>query len=104
MTESTGQAASCAYHDATRQPNKFVGLVVYSVTPREAKGAFEAMKGSSSDPVPVSGLGDDAYWDRTFGLSVLKGKYKIGISVAEPAVDGLKVARTLAPKVLSRLP
>ncbi len=104
IVESTGTAASCAYHDATHQPNKFLGLIVYAVTPSEARGAFEAMKSSERKQVAVPGIGDDAYWDETFGLHVVKGGYEIGISVSEPGVDELKAARTLAPKVLSRLP
>src|SRR5512142_2163798 len=63
VVESTGAAASCAYHDASHQPNKFVGLVVYAVTPSEARGAFEAMKSAERKQVAVPGIGDDAYWD-----------------------------------------
>jgi len=104
VTETTGQAASCAYHDATHQPDKFLSLIVYTLTPSQAKGVFEGTKGGGRDQVAVPGIGDDAYWDKTFGLSVLKGRYEIGISVTDYSVDGLKVARTLAPKLLSRLP
>ena len=104
VTETTGQAASCAYHDATHQPNKFLSLIVYTLTPSQAKGVFEGTKGGGRDQVAVPGIGDDAYWDKIFGLSVLKGRYEIGITVTDYSVDGLKVARTLAPKLLSRLP
>lgn len=101
---TTGQVASCEYHNTARQPDKFLELIVYTLTPSQAKGVFEGLKGGGRDQVAVAGIGDDAYWDKTFGLSVLKGRYKIGISVMEPDVDGLKVARALAPKLLSRLP
>jgi hypothetical protein len=104
VVESTGAAASCAYHDATHQPNKFLSLIVYVMTPDQARGAFEATKGGGRDQVAVAGVGDDAYWDSFLGLTVLKGRYEIGISVSDRDVDQLKVARTLAPKVLSRLP
>ncbi len=104
VTVTTGQAASCAYHDASHQPDKLVEFIVYSLTPSQAKGTFEATKGGGRDQVAVPGIGDDAYWDKTFGLSVLKGRYEVGISVTDSSVDGLKVARTLASKLLSRLP
>ncbi len=105
MAETTaGEAASCEYHDATHQPNKFVAVLVYTLTPASAKGTFEGMRGVGGEKVAVQGIGDDAYWDGRSSLSVLKGRYHLDISVTEPDVDGLKVARTLAPKVLSRLP
>ena len=72
---TTGQVASCEYHNAARQPDKFLGLIVYTMTPSQAKGAFEATKGGGRDQVAVPGIGDEAYWDKTFGLSVLKGRY-----------------------------
>lgn len=53
-----------------------------------------------------AGLGDDAYWDKTFGqLSVLKGSYMVTMWVTPEAKDDpLKAAQTLALKALSRLP
>ncbi len=101
---TTGQTASCEYHNAARQPDKFLEVLVYTLTPGQAKGVFEATKGGGRDQVAVPGVGDDAYWDKMLGLCVLKGRYHVVISVTEFGVDGLKVARTLAPKVLSRLP
>jgi hypothetical protein len=104
VTVTTGQAASCAYHDAANRADKLLELIVYTLTPDAARGTFEATKGGGRDQVAVPGIGDDAYWDKTFGLSVLKGRYEIGITVTASNVDRLKVARTLAPKLLSRLP
>jgi len=104
VTVTTGQAASCAYHDAANRSDKVLESIVYTLTPSQAKGVFEATKGGGRDQVAVPGIGDDAYWDKLSGLTVLKGRYEIGIAVTEGNVDGLKVARALAPKLLSRLP
>jgi hypothetical protein len=83
-----------------------VGLSVYSLTPSQAKGAHEATKGGGRDQTSVTGLGEDAYWDKTFNqLSVLKGSYHVTLSVNALAVDDpLKAAQTLGAKALSRVP
>jgi hypothetical protein len=101
---TTGQASDCEYFDEKQRTDKLAAMVVYTVTPSQAKGAFEATKGGGRDQVAVSGIGDDAYWDSLMGLVVLKGRYEFSVSVLERGVDRPKVARALASKLLSRLP
>lgn len=106
--EITGdaRAVGCSYRDATRKPIRFVGLTVHTLSPTGAKAAHEATKGGGRDQTPVAGLGDDAYWDNTFGLlSVLMGRYEITIGVTAAATDDpLGAAKALAPKLMARLP
>ena len=54
----------------------------------------------------VAGLGEDAYWDKTFSsLNVLKGRCSISLYVAADATGNpQKTAQSLAKKLLSRLP
>ena len=106
VTAAGSGMSGCAYQIPEHKPQTYVDLSVFDLTPSQAKGLHEATKGGDRDQVAAPGLGDDAYWDKTFfTLYVLKGKYAISLSV-DPleTSDPAKVAQALAPKVLSRLP
>jgi hypothetical protein len=99
------RASGCSYLDTTTRI-RLASLAVYSVTPSEAKGIHEATKGGGRDQVDVPGIGEDAYWDDTFSsLDMLKGRYSVGLTIASSAiVEAIQAAKTLGPKLLSRLP
>jgi hypothetical protein len=99
------RASGCSYLDTTTRI-RLASLAVFSVTPSEAKGIHEATKGGGRDQVDVPGIGEDAYWDKTFSsLDMLKGKYSVGLTIASSAtVEAIQAAKTLGPKLLSRLP
>ena len=70
----------------------------------QAKGVLEISRKNAASVEPVSGLGDDAYWDKFLRtLRVLKGRYQIDVIVGSD-VGGLKTARTGAEKALAKLP
>ena len=108
VTLPTGDSSTvaCDYTDPANRGNRFVSTTVYVLTPAGAKGAHEATKGGGRDQTAISGLGDDAYWDNTLGmLSVLKGRYVVGMSVtADATADRMKAAQAMASKILARLP
>ena len=101
-----GGTTACDYTDPANKVSRFVSTTVTAATPSQAKGIHEATKGGGRDQVAVIGLGDDAYWDNTFGkLDVLKGGYAVGMSVtADATADRMKAAQTMASKMLARLP
>lgn len=99
-------ATSCGYKDAATQSYRLVSLVIYPSTNAQAKGVHESTRTKNRPQVAVANLGDDAYWDMSLGtLDVLKGKYSIGLFVAgDAANDQVAAARSMASKLLSRLP
>ncbi|MDR7540043.1 MAG: hypothetical protein QN152_11030, partial [Armatimonadota bacterium] len=84
----------------------FVGSDVqyYAGAAAQARDLFETGRKNAASVQPVSGLGDDAYWDKILNtLRVLRGKYEVEVEIKSDA-GGLDAARGLAAKVLSRLP
>jgi hypothetical protein len=75
---------------------------------QEAAHAREGKEEEAARPVPVSGLGEEAYWVRSFvgTLYVLKGNVILRISMGGKLDDSarLEKARILAGDALSRLP
>jgi hypothetical protein len=75
---------------------------------REAAHAREEKEEEAARPLPVSGLGEEAYWVRSFvgTLYVLKGNVILRISMGGKLDDSarLEKARILAGDALSRLP
>lgn len=72
--------------------------------PGQAKDAHEIARKNAAEVQPVTGLGEQAYWDgilRT--LSVVKGNRGVGVNVGSD-LGGLKTARAIAEKVLAKLP
>lgn len=106
-TATSTDLFSCAYEDPEHKPQYFIAVTVFASTPSAAKGLHEATKGGGRDQVPITGLGDDAYWDETLGgdLYVLKGKYAASMSVSALDIEEpQEAAEALAPKLLARLP
>jgi hypothetical protein len=96
----------CEYTIPDKKPLKYAGFAFTAIDQAQAKAAYEMQKAAATKPEPVTGLGDDAYWNDTMGaLGILKGKYDVTLSVSVVATeDRLKAAKELAGKLLGRLP
>jgi len=67
----------------------------------QARDSYETARKNAASSEAVAGLGESAYWDKTFEtLSVHKGQYWI---TAE-AEAGLDVAKKVMGKAIERLP
>jgi hypothetical protein len=76
----------------------------YAGAVAQAKDSFQMARKNAANAQPVSGLGDDAYWDSVLRkLSVLKGKHLVDVDV-ESGSEALKLATAAATKALERLP
>ena len=70
----------------------------------QARDVQEIARKNAAEVQPVSGLGDQAYWDGILrNLSVVKGNRGVEVSVGSD-LGGLKTARAIAEKVLAKLP
>ncbi len=94
--------SSCRYHDPADKSEAFVVLKVST----DWKRQHEAKKTNGGPFEVVSGIGDDAFWQKDLStLNVLKGQRGISLWVsATDVADPLTAAQTLAPKALARLP
>ena len=107
-TATSTNVFSCSYNDpASKLPGSIIDITVAMLTPEQAKGLHEMTKGGGRDQEEVPYIGDDAYWDKELGgtLYVLQDKYALSMSVSTSDVEEPQVAaRTLAPKLLAKLP
>ena len=72
--------------------------------PGQAKGAYEIAKKSAGDVKPITGVGDEAYWDDVLRVfRVVKGNVGVDVTIASD-LGGLKTARAIAEKVVAKLP
>jgi len=116
--EQVANLSTCAFGDpgapvldgrATSQTvslSVFVGRAgdYYAGAVAQARDAYQMGRDNAASVEAVSGLGDDAYWDRILRtLNVLSGKYELEVEVASEA-GGVEVARNLALRALPRLP
>jgi len=70
----------------------------------QAKGAFDIAKKNAADVDTVSGIGDEAFWDKYVrSLRVVKGNHLVDVSVGADLGD-LKTARAIAERALAKLP
>ena len=67
----------------------------------QARDAFEAARRSAASAEPVAGVGETAYWDKTFRTrSALKGRHFLSIEID----GGVETAKKAKTKAMSRLP
>lgn len=67
----------------------------------QARDAWETARRNAASAEAVAGLGESAYWDKTFKtLSVLEGRHFLSIETD----GGLETAKKAASKALARLP
>lgn len=119
VREAMANLATCSFGDP--EAPKVAGrslsalrLTVFSGTEGFAGGgpegqvreAFELARSNSSAPEPVEGLGKEAFWTESLHeLSVLQGQYLVEVEVdLETPRTRLEVAKSLATRVLGRLP
>jgi hypothetical protein len=97
--------ASCGFGEPKDATSKVVDLnVVVAANAADARRALSIAKSNAADVQPVSGLGDEAYWDKFLRtLRVAKGRYQLDF-VLDSDAGGVETAKTLAAKALSRLP
>ncbi len=97
---------SCSYGDAEvpGSPPAVSLSVIISKNSADAKEIHEIAKSNAASVETVSGLGDEAYWDKIVRyLWIVKDKYHISVYIIAD-VGGLDTAQKLAMKVLGRLP
>lgn len=97
--------ASCGFGDPKDATSKVVDLsVLVAANAVDARRALSIAKSNAADVQPITGLGDEAYWDKFLRtLRVAKGRYQLDL-VLDSEAGGVETAKTLAAKVLSRLP
>ena len=102
---ATANLATCAFGDPKDPTSDVLNLnVLVAANAADAKKALAIAKSNAADVQPVAGLGEDAYWDKYLRtLRIVKGRYQLDV-VLDSQAGGLDVAKTLAAKVLSRLP
>jgi hypothetical protein len=88
------------------QPTDVLAKVVVfnGERPGQAREAYDIGRTNAAEVQPVSGLGDQAYWDgilRT--LCLVKGNIGVDVRVGSD-LGGLKTARAIAEKVVAKLP
>ena len=67
----------------------------------QARDAYEAARRSAASAEAVAGVGETAYWDKTFRtLSALKGRHLLSIEID----GGVETAKKAMTKAMSRLP
>lgn len=104
-------AAACVYSASSLDSFASVGVSLFSYEVEEtAISSFASGKQAVSSPEDISGLGDEAYWDPSFGsLDIRQGLHFVSISIAfsdgsNTTPAGKQAAFDLAPTVLGRLP
>lgn len=67
----------------------------------QARDAYETARRNAASSEPVAGLGESAYWDKTFRtLSAVKGRHFVSVEIDA----GIETAKKAASKALGRLP
>ena len=117
LKEEVGPLVSCSFGDpsapqvAGRPISQRLTLSVmtgqegayYAGPAAQAKDSLEMARKNAGSPETVAGVGDGAYWDKTFSkLSFVKGKYLVDVDVESD--DGLAKAKAAATTVLEKLP
>ncbi len=104
--EQLANLSSCSFNDPASPIFTVVSVSVFSgASTSDAKEIFDLGKRNANDPQPVTGVGEDAYWDDTLSdLNTVQGKYEITVDVPGDSADPLAVAKEIAGKVLAKLP
>ena len=102
-------AATCVYIASAIDSLGSVAVGHFEYPGEElAASSFDSSKETGGEIEPVSGIGDDAYWQAGIdGLSVLVGKHYLLISVTLKSQDdaaALEASKELAQQVIDRLP
>lgn len=115
-SEQVASLACCSYGDPEMPIISVVTVCAfigsdteyYAGAEAQARDLFEMSKQNAASAQPVSGLGEDAYWDEIFAsLNVLQGRYELSIEISMDAEDSdilLDLSMELAQKALQRLP
>lgn len=109
LAEQLANLSTCSYGDPEapllggRSVAQTVVLSVFAGRDAaQARGAYQIARRNAGDLVPVTGVGEEAYWvDILETLNVLKGRYFIGV---EARRGGVEAAKGLASKMLGKLP
>jgi hypothetical protein len=118
VRETAANLVTCSFPDPTspKLPNgqplgKLVSLAVftgeegayYAGPVAQAKDTFETGRKNAASDEKVSGLGQDAYWDKILHtLHAYKDRYEVEVTI-DSQFD-LKVARAAGEKALAKLP
>jgi hypothetical protein len=115
--EQAANLVTCAYGDPAapkigdRPLTQVLTLAVftgeegayYAGSVAQAKDAYEMARKNAASSEAVSGLGESAYWDKTFhSLTAHQGRYWISVDVEGDA--GIEIAKKLLGQALARLP
>jgi hypothetical protein len=105
------ELSSCAYGNpraplVNGQPTDvLLTIAVFNgERPKQAREAYDIAKKNAADAKPISGVGDEAYWDEILrSLRVVKGNVGLNVTIAAD-LGGLKTARAIAEKAVAKLP
>lgn len=93
----------CSYKDGSKTL-VLATVYTYQLGKAELQKQFEAAKKQAGDAETVGGLGDGAYWWKSkTTLLAIKDKYMVSVLMG-PSVPRLEAAKTMATKIVQRLP
>jgi len=103
---NTAEGTDCHYGPKNSQASTLWFRAYVDPSPAAATDLFARLKVFYSPPTPVTGLGDEAYFDPQHGLHVRKGKVRFFLSLVNmksftPANE--KQLKDLAARVIGQL-
>jgi hypothetical protein len=108
VSQRIAELSTCGYPDPTAPAGgvipRVASVAVFSAADAAAaKSVYDTGKSNAAEVTPVSGVGDEAFWDGIIrNFATHKGRYQVDVSVDTNA--GLDAARALAEKALQKLP
>jgi hypothetical protein len=101
---NTAEGTDCTYkRSKDARERKLVFRAYVDPSPSAAADLFARLSKFFGPPTPITGFGDQAYFDKHHGLHVLRGKVRLYIAMDDfnPAIE--KQLENLASQVAGRL-
>jgi len=101
---NTNEGADCTYK-RSKDPRgaKLLFRAYADPSPSAAAGLFARLSMFYAPPKPVSGVGDQAYFDKSGGLHVLKGKVRFFLALDNFTAANEKQLTDVARQIAGRL-
>ena len=101
---NTAQGTDCTYKQSNDATGKKLLFRVYvDPSPAAAADLFSRLSVFYTPPTPVTGVGDKAYFDKSHGLHVLKGKARFFIAMDGFTPGKEKQLETIASQIAAKL-
>lgn len=97
---NTVEGTDCNYHSGN---SKLWFRAYADPSPAEAKDLFARLRTFYSPATPVSGIGDEAYFDRQHAIHVRKGRVRYYLNLSPTGAATEKQLKELATEVANKL-